>query len=321
MVNRRGFLLGPSLFVNIGWRPWLSDTGMHENPLVPNATLRQMYMAMAEARVLDEHVAGLQKRVKSPRRPKGSKGRGRLDSIRGQEACRVSTAIDLRPGDLVSDSQAGVVMDLLAGVKVSSLLKRVAELRSGKEIRKKINGAKVDGASGRLLPWIDDVGERLRMAMGAALSFKTLGQPNVVVAYVRHGVGKAVWRKVLALAGELELPVIFVVLPAGRAEKRDRVANLSANTARWGVPGIPVDAGDAVGLYRVAQESLGRTRGGDGPVLIECVACRMEGSAGSASGDPLVQMKEFLLGRKVCTKAWLEHAGDVVRRRIAAARQ
>jgi TPP-dependent pyruvate/acetoin dehydrogenase alpha subunit len=321
MVNRRGFLLGPSLFVNIGWRPWLSDTGMHENPLVPNATLRQMYMAMAEARVLDEHVAGLQKRVKSPRGPKGSKGRGRLDSIRDQEACRVSTAIDLRPGDLVSDSQAGVVMDLLAGAKVSSLLKRVAELRSGKEIRKKINGAKVDGASGRLLPWIDDVGERLRMAMGAALSFKTLGQANVVVAYVRHGVAKAVWRKVLALAGELELPVIFVVLPAGRGEKRDRGANLSANTARWGVPGIPVDAGDAVGLYRVAQESLGRTRGGDGPVLIECVACRMEGSAGSASSDPLVQMKEFLLGRKVCTKAWLEHAGDGVRRRIAAARQ
>jgi TPP-dependent pyruvate/acetoin dehydrogenase alpha subunit len=160
------------------------------------------------------------------------------------------------------------------------------------------------------------------MAMGAALAFKTLRRANVVVAYVRHGeVGKGVWRKVLELAGKLELPVIFVVLPAEKGEKGDGVAILSAKTAQWRVPGIPVDAGDAVGLYRVAQESLGRTRGGDGPVLIECVACRMEGSAGSASCDPLVQMKEFLLGRKVCTKAWLEHAGDGVRRRIAAARQ
>jgi TPP-dependent pyruvate/acetoin dehydrogenase alpha subunit len=292
---------------------------MHENPLVPNAKLRQMYLAIAEARVLDEHIAGSRKRVKNA---KDAKRRGRLDSIRGEEACRVSTAIDLLPGDLVSDSQAGVVMDLLAGAKVSSLLKRVAELRSGKEIRKKLNGAKVDGASGRLLPWIDDAGERLRMAMGAALSFKTLGRANVVVVYVRHGqVGKAVWRKVLGLAGKLELPVIFVVLPAAKGDRRDGATNLGAKTARWGVPGIPVDAGDAVALYRVAQESLGRTRGGDGPVLIECLACRIEGSAGSALGDPLVQMREFLLGRKVCTKAWLESAGARLRRRIAAARQ
>ena len=43
-----------------------------------------------------------------------------------------------------------------------------------------------------------------------------------------------------------------------------------------------------------------------------------DGSAGRASVDPLVQMKEFLLGRKVCTKAWLERAHDGLRRRIAS---
>jgi TPP-dependent pyruvate/acetoin dehydrogenase alpha subunit len=285
---------------------WLSETEMHENPLVPNTKLRQMYVAMAEVRVLDEHIARLRKTVK---------GRRRQESTRAEEACRVSTAIDLGPGDLVSDSQVGVVMDLIAGAKVSSLLKRVTEIHSGK----KIKGAKLGETSGRVLPWIEDAGERLRMAMGAALSFKTLGRANVVVAYVRHGeVGKGVWRKVLALAGKLELPMIFVVLPAAKGEKRDGVANLSAKTAQWGVPGIPVDAGDAVALYRVAQESLGRTRGGDGPVLIECMAYRMGGSGGDAAGDPLVQMAEFLLGRRVCTKAWLERVGERLRRRIRA---
>jgi TPP-dependent pyruvate/acetoin dehydrogenase alpha subunit len=126
---------------------------------------------------------------------------------------------------------------------------------------------------------------------------------------------------VLELAGSLELPVIFVVLPAVKGERGDGMKNVSAKTARWGVPGIPVDAGDAVALYRVAQESLGRTRGGDGPVLIECVAYRTPGSGVDAAGDPLEQMKEFLLGRKVCTKAWLERAGEGLRRRITAARQ
>lgn len=298
------------------WRKCLSETGIHENPLIPNARLRQIYVAMVEARVLDEYVTG------SRGRSKGAKGRwkldSRLDSIRGQEACRVSTAIDLGPGDLVSDSQLGVVMDLLAGAKVSSLLKRAAEDGSGKNSA----GVKRGGTSGRLLPWIDDAGERLRMAMGAALSFKTLGRANVVVAYVRsEELGKGVWRRVLELAGKLELPMIFVVLPAGKGLKRDDTQNLVAKTAGWGVPGIPVNAGDAVALYRVAQESLGRTRGGDGPVLIECVNHSMDSRGGGAPGDPLVQMREFLLNRKVCSKAWLEGAVDGLRRRIAAARQ
>jgi TPP-dependent pyruvate/acetoin dehydrogenase alpha subunit len=78
---------------------------------------------------------------------------------------------------------------------------------------------------------------------------------------------------------------------------------------------MPVDAGDAVALYRVAQESLGRTRAGDGPVLVECMSFRAAGGA----IDPLAQMKEFLLGRKVCTKAWLEVPGKRLQRRIAAA--
>ena len=285
----------------------MSEIGQHENPLVPNEKMRQMYRAMVEARVLDEHIAKLQKKMKR---------RLTFDTIRGQEACRVSTVIDLGPGDLMSDSQVGVVMDLLAGEKVRSLLKRVAEFHSGKKLKK----AEATGASGRLMPWTEDAGEQLRMAMGAALSFKTLKRANVVVAYVRHGeIARGVWRKLLELASKLELPMIFVVLPAGNKGKRVGTGDLSAKTARWGVPGIPVDAADAVALYRVAQESLGRTRGGDGPVLIECMESQIKSKSRRAPIDPLIQMKEFLLDRKVGTEAWLKGAGDGLRKRIAAA--
>ncbi|WP_433964940.1 hypothetical protein [Tunturiibacter gelidiferens] len=144
----------------------MSDAGLYENPLVPNKKLLQMYGVMADARALDEHIAGLQK---------GVKGRRRLGSTRGEEACRVSIALDLLPGDLVSDSQPSVVMDLIAGAQskaqIDSLLRRVAEFHEGK-----IDGAKLarEGALVRVLPWVEDAGDRLRMAMGAALSFKTL---------------------------------------------------------------------------------------------------------------------------------------------------
>ncbi|MGH9596860.1 MAG: thiamine pyrophosphate-dependent enzyme [Edaphobacter sp.] len=283
---------------------------LHENPLVPNKKLRQMYVAMAEARMLGDHISDLQK---GARRGKGA-GELRAGSTRGQEACRVSTAIDLGPGDLMSDTQAGVAMELLAGAKVASVLKRAGELHSGGKGKR----SKAGLLSGRLLPWVEDASERLRMAMGAALSFKAQRQTNVVVAYVGQGeIAQGTWRQLLELAAKLELPIIFVVLAAGGRDKKG-VATLSAKSARRGVPGIPVDMGDAVALYRAAQESLGRTRGGDGPVLIECVEYRAKGKR---AGDPLIQMEQFLLGRKICSQAWLNDAGDGLRRRIAAAKQ
>jgi len=290
----------------------LSDAGLYENPLVPNKKLLQMYSLMADARALDEHIAGLRKRVKAGRR---------LGSTRGEEACRVSTAVELLPGDLVSDSQPGVVMDLIAGAQsktqIDSLLGRVTEFREGK-----IDGTKLawEGALARVLPWVDNAGDRLRIAMGAALAFKTLKRGSVVVAYVGNAeLDKKEWREIIEAAANLELPMIFVVLPGSGREKRS-VAQLSAKVRSWGMPGIPVDANDAVALYRVTQESLGRIRGGGGPVLIECKGYRAEGEGArqDAAQDPLLQMRGFLLGRKVCTKAWLERAGERLRNRISS---
>jgi acetoin:2,6-dichlorophenolindophenol oxidoreductase subunit alpha len=285
----------------------LSEPGPQENPLIPNKKLREMFVAMTEMRVLDEHIAGLQR---------GRKTRRRLDSTAGQEACRVSTAIDLEPGDLVSDAHAGVAMELLAGAPVDSLLRHVTELASGTNKR----GASLGGDGvARQLPWIEDVGDRLRMAMGAALTFKTMKQPHIVVAYVRHGeVSNGLWRQILSLASTFELPVIFVVLPdgPGKKKKRNGADVLTAKARSWGVPGIPVDAGDAVALYRVAQESIGRTRNNGGPVLVECVTYQLKNEQKTSAVDPFVQMKSFLIERKVCTEAWLDRAGDRLQKRI-----
>jgi hypothetical protein len=46
---------------------------------------------------------------------------------------------------------------------------------------------------------------------------------------------------------------------------------------------------------------------------------RRGGKGGGLPVDPLVQMKKFLLGRKVSTAAWLKGAGAGLRKRIAAA--
>jgi TPP-dependent pyruvate/acetoin dehydrogenase alpha subunit len=282
----------------------LSETKVFENPLIPNKRMRELFVAMVEMRVLDEHVAGLRR---------GVKARRRMVSTRGEEACRVSMAIGLEAGDLVSDAAAGVAIGLVAGVGVGTLLRRVGRGSSSSKA--------TDVAARREMPWIEDVEDRLRMAIGAALSFKVLQRANVVVAFVREGeVSKGAWRRMLGLAAKLELPIVFVVLPQalGKKAKRRGVGDLCGLARGCGVPGIPVDASDAVALYRVAQESMGRLRGGDGPVLVECVAFRAEGKRGGVV-DPLELMRGFLVGRRVCSAAWMDRAGDAARRRIAAA--
>jgi TPP-dependent pyruvate/acetoin dehydrogenase alpha subunit len=272
----------------------LSETEPYENPLVPNKKLRQIYLAMVEARILDEHVATLQRKAKT-----------RLDSTHGQEACRVSTAIELERGDLVSDSQQGVVMDHILETATGAMLKRLSSLMSRE---KTVAGTKQ-------LPWIEDAGDRLSLAVGAALAFKSQKQTNLVVAYVpRREAGGGRWRRLLTLSAQLELPIIFVVLPAVVGKKKTLpVGHVSAKARACGVPGIPVDASDAVALYRVAQESIGRIRGGGGAVVIDCVAYPADGKV----LDPVAQMKSFVLEKKACTSAWMEHAGDSFRERIS----
>ena len=278
-------------------RVCLSETEPYENPLVPNKKLRQMYLAMVEARILDEHVATLRRKAKT-----------RLDSTHGQEACRVSTAIELEPGDLVSDSQQGVVMSHILGTATGAMLKRLSNLIS-REKTVEIVGTKQ-------LPWIEDVGDRLSLAVGAALAFKSQKQANLVVAYVpRREAGGGRWRRLLTLCAQLELPVIFVVLPVAVGKKKAvPVGHVSAKARSCGVPGIPVDSSDVVALYRVAQESIGRIRAGGGAVLIDCVTYPVDGKV----LDPVEQMKSFVLGKKAGTSAWIEHAGDSFRERVSA---
>ena len=111
--------------------------------------------------------------------------------------------------------------------------------------------------------------------------------------------------------------MIFVVLPGrGRAKKGDELAVVAPVASAAGVPGMPVDTCDAVALYRVTQESLGRTRGGDGPVLIECVRWRIEGQRGAAD-DPIAHLEAFLRARRIATEAWLDRAKRASGKRLA----
>lgn len=272
-----------------------------ENPLVPNGKLRAMYVAMLEARVLEEAVAAQSR----------SKGRKlKPATIRGQEAVRVSTTIELGADDLVSDVEPSAGMSSILGSDPISLLKAFSSGKNGK--------------THRLLPAIDDAEQRIEMAIGAALALKAQARQGVVVAYIgKDELSLQAYSRLTKPAAKYELPIIFVVLPrTTRRKDGDDVAAIAKMSGRSGVPGIPVDACDAVALYRVAQESLGRTRGGDGPVLIECVAwSAAHRPKVAAPADPIEHLEQFLLGRKIATPAWFKQTSGAARKRLRTTRR
>lgn len=284
----------------------MSETAPHENPLVPNKKLRQIYTIMAQARLLNEHIAKVQRKAK----------RQRLSSARREEACRVATAIELRQGDLVSDAQMCAAMDLLFGAKLTSLLRHISAVISGSQTEDTISTEAAIVA--RQLQWTDSAEDRLKIALGAALALKSQRQNNLVMAYAYYAeLPKRSWKQLLALTAKLNLPIIFVILPD--TSNKGRATNLCAKARSAGIPGIPVDASDAIALYRVAQESIGRSRGGDGPVLIECISSQLAEQRSNEINDPILYMKKFLTGRNIASEDWINHVSDAFRKKLAAA--
>lgn len=276
--------------------------GRFENPLMPDERLRQMYTAMAQMRMLEEYLSGHGGR-------KEAKGAGL--KIRGEEAARASTALSLGAGDLLSDCTEAPGMELLLGAKLGDLKRRVSA-----SSRK---GAVVDVAEryARRIPPVEDAGEQMQIALGAAAALKAQRAGRVLLVYVRPGRAKLKrWEKTLSVAGRRELPVIFVVLPEQRGGRFAAEGELSGRARGWGVPGFPVDGSDAIALYRVMQESLLRGRADGGPALIECIAFRLQEKGRTRVEDPLDRLRGLLLAKGVADERWMERTSSDFARRV-----
>ena len=287
-------------------------TPMFENPLVPNAVLQEMYQKMVELRLLAQHA-----------RRAGRKGKTglRLASMIGQEACRVSVTQGLGADDLVMDSLPGELMMYILGAKLPNVVRSIVEGAKGK----KQAGGRVNSKliSTRLLPFVEEGEARLFAGLGASLLLKRMKRSDAVVIFVEHEeVSRGGWRRALTLAAVQELPVIFVLLSAssqrsksGKIKLRAQIVDIAHDCK---VPGIAVDASDAVALYRVAQEPLWRIRNGGGAILIEAIPFAAAEHERFVA-DPIVQMRASLLQRRVSSEASMTQVEQRFAKRITAA--
>lgn len=295
-----------------------------ESPLVSNRTMQQMFQGIVQSHMLDEFL--LRSQPKKAKLPKKS-------LHRGQEACRVSALLGLEPEDFTSDLPGSMVTAFLRGVALKNVVNAAASSTS------KMPGAAASNVVlAGLLPGQEDSAIRLRTAMGAALALKRLNLHKVVIVFAdAQELKPSAWREILNTAAREELPMLFVALPAslnqakagkanGKSRKQAKTFALSARSTSCGVPGIPVGAGDAVALYRVAQESVGRARAGGGPALMECVHLVIEENSETKKTkrtkktpfDPAAAIGRTLVSKKVCSQQWLDGVTSAFQARLDA---
>jgi TPP-dependent pyruvate/acetoin dehydrogenase alpha subunit len=249
-----------------------------ESPLISHARMRAMYRALVETRLLLKQA--------------------RVRPLRGAEACCVGAAIDLREGDLTSDAgkpheQALIAHIRAVGQRPDGGKVTAAELR---RLLTRMRGAAPDAFPG-------SPANRLLCAVGAAMALRAAGSERLVLAYVEAGAMKAgEWRRVLPAMAQAGLPLIVAVLPAAPPETRpaldlEALALRVADKPEKAIPVIPVDAGDVVAIYRVAQESAVRARAGGGAAVLLGVDC---------GTDPIALLGSQLVRKGICTQHWID---------------
>jgi TPP-dependent pyruvate/acetoin dehydrogenase alpha subunit len=161
---------------------------------------------------------------------------------------------------------------------------------------------------------------RLESAMAAAERHRASRNGKVAVVFLSmEKVPPAKWHEALQSAEASKLPVLFVCHGGEDAERASTEPKggdrgVALRTQSHGFAEIAVDANDVVAVYRVACEAIAHARKGNGPTLIECRLCSLNGRSPAAEGnrgdpdrgalwnDPILKMERYLAGKGLFPK-------------------
>jgi TPP-dependent pyruvate/acetoin dehydrogenase alpha subunit len=243
------------------------------------------------------------------------------------EAIGVGACAALRPDDLITSTHRGHGHTIAKGGDpkrmMAELMGKAAGYCGGKGGSMHI--AAVDmgmlGATGI-------VGSAMPIAVGAALTAKTLHRDNVTICF--HGDGatnQGVWHESINLAAVWNLPVIFlcennqwaISLPYDQAARNPKVSDRAAG---YGIPGVTVDGFNPFAVYAAVRVAAERARAGEGPTLIEARFYRYIGHFVADDEryrdtncnvlwerfDPLARMERYLIDSGTATEEWVAAA-------------
>ncbi|HEV2382897.1 MAG TPA: thiamine pyrophosphate-dependent dehydrogenase E1 component subunit alpha [Terriglobia bacterium] len=239
----------------------------------------EMYRRMVMCRRFEERVYYLFLEGRLP---------GTIHQSQGQEATAVGVCAALEARDMITSTHRPHSHAVARGVSLSSLMAELFAKTSGC-CHGKGGSMHVGDRDAGMLPAIAIVGGGIPLAVGYALAFQYLEQPNIVACFFGEGATNiGTFHEAVNMGAIWNLPVVFVCennkyAASTAVEKVMKVKHVSERAAAYGIPGETVDGNDVEEVYRRMLRARERARQGLGPTLLELETYRF---AGHSRSDP-----------------------------------
>ncbi|WP_300729647.1 thiamine pyrophosphate-dependent dehydrogenase E1 component subunit alpha [Pseudomonas sp.] len=208
----------------------------------------------------------------------------------GEEAIAVGVCEHLEDTDYIGSTHRGHGHCIAKGCDIHGMMAEIFGKDSGL-CRGKGGSMHIADLSKGMLGANAIVGGAPPLAIGAALTAKTLGNRGVAVSFTGDGgSNQGLVFEAMNMAVVLQLPVIFIFENNGFGEATGHDyavggRNITQRAAGFGMPAVKVDGTDFFAVHEAVAVAVARARAGEGPTAIEAVAHRWYGHF---EGDPML---------------------------------
>ncbi|MCO5786634.1 ABC transporter substrate-binding protein [Pseudomonas sp. G11-1] len=207
---------------------------------------------------------------------------GFLHLYTGQEAIAVGVCEHLSDIDYIGSTHRGHGHCIAKGCDLNGMMAEIYGKETGL-CRGKGGSMHIADLERGMLGANAIVGGAPPLAVGAALSAKTLGTGGVAVAFTGDGgSNQGLVFEAMNMAVVLQLPVIFMFENNGYGEATGHdyavgSRDIAGRAAGFGLPAVKVDGTDFFAVHEAMGAAVERARSGQGPSVIEAVAMRWRG--------------------------------------------
>jgi pyruvate dehydrogenase E1 component alpha subunit len=207
---------------------------------------------------------------------------GAVHFYTGQEAVAVGVCAALAPGDWIASTHRGHGHCLAKGADPAAMMAELYGKATGTN-RGKGGSMHITDLAVGVLGVNPIVGMGVPHAVGAALSARVRGTPEIAAAFFGEGAtSMGVVHESMNLAAIWRLGVLFVCENNGYAQATPveyavAAARIADRAAAYRMPGVTIDGQDVFAVHAAARDAVERARAGEGPSLIECRTYRYHG--------------------------------------------
>ncbi len=207
---------------------------------------------------------------------------GFLHLYTGQEAIAVGVCEHLSDIDYIASTHRGHGHCIAKGCDLNGMMAEIYGKETGL-CRGKGGSMHIADLERGMLGANAIVGGGPPLAVGAALSARTLGTGGIAVSFTGDGgSNQGLVFEAMNMAVVLQLPVVFVFENNGYGEATGHdyavgSGDIAGRAAGFGLPAVKVDGADFFAVHEAMGVAAERARSGQGPSVIEAVAMRWRG--------------------------------------------